>query len=99
MSRKPDTPTNDKDSTDLVTELNNIPPGRRFSGNEELLRLESDLLESGVALDNRAIPVEYHEMNNDYDAEQVSRLVTEEVSKDVPNKSLIGYLNQLKENL
>lgn len=96
MSRKPDNPKNGTENKQQTYQAESIPTGRRFSGNEEILALEQQLVADGVELSNRAIPIQYHEMNNEYTAAQITDLVEAEVSKDTPNKALIGYLNELK---
>lgn len=99
MSRKPDNPKNGTENKAKTHEVQSHPPGRRFTGNGEILRLESEMVANGKTLDNRAIPVEHHEMNNEYAREEITRLVDKEVAKEHPNKELIGYLNEVKAEL
>lgn len=99
MSRKPETPKKGTENKQQTYEPEKIPTGRRFSGDEEILSIEQEMAENDTELPNRAIPVEYHEMNNDYTREQITELVETEVRKDTPNKALIGYLNELKAEL
>jgi hypothetical protein len=99
MTRKPTNPKNGTENKAKTHEVQSHPPGRRFTGNGELLRLESEMVANGTELPNRAIPIEYHEMNNDYTREEITELVDREVAKDQPNKELIGFLNELKAEL
>lgn len=99
MSRKPTDPKNGTANKAKSHEIQSHPPGRRFTGNGEILRLESEMVANGTELNNRAIPVEHHEMNNDYTREEITALVDREVAKSQPNKELIGYLNELKADL
>jgi hypothetical protein len=99
MSRKPENPKNGTENKAKTYEVGDIATGRRFSGNEEILAIEQEMAENGTELPNRAIPIQYHQMNNQYTCEQITELVEAEVQKDVPNKALIGYLNELKAEL
>jgi len=95
MSRKPRTPQdNGPAGTDQPTRTTET--GRRFSGNEELLQIERELVANGVDLQNRAIPMEYHTMNRKYEAQEIGEIIELEAEKDHPNKNLIGYLNELQ---
>jgi len=94
MSRKPQTPNDDAKPAGTNQEQSNIPVGKRFSGNKELLETERELVADGVELDNRAIPVEYHKEKSDHTTEERNEIIELELEKDAPNKNLIGYLNQ-----
>jgi len=95
MSRKPTTPNDDEGPAGSGQELAEIPVGRRYSGSEQLLAIERELVAEGAELPNRAIPTEYHPENKDYaDAEEVRELIELESEKDNPNRQLIGLLNQ-----
>lgn len=104
--RAPDTPTTSKDDSkknkaDLsdvdVPDMDEIAVGRRFSGNQDILRLERELLADGVELENRAIPMKYHTVKRDYTDSEIAKIIEREVSKEYPNKQLIGYLNELEQ--
>lgn len=98
MTREPETPRTD-DGPAGDSEITDIPAGRRFSGSQELLDIESELIAEGQELPNRAIPTEYHPEHGDYDYSDpavVADLLDAEVGKEEPNKSLIGLLNEYK---
>jgi len=97
MSRKPDRFDTDDGPGGSGSDLEDYPVGRRYSGSKELLDIEAELVDDGVDLDNRAIPLEYHSEVGEYDysdAKRVSELIETEASKDQPNRSLIGLLNE-----
>ena len=96
MSRAPQTPRTDGTPAGTNQLRSDIPVGRRFSRNEELLRIERELVADGVELDNRAIPAEYHAMNREYDDGEIAAIIEQEVDRDHPNRELIGYLNSLQ---
>lgn len=93
MSKKPQTPrTNDGPAGNST--VADIPPGRRFTSSEQILRIEAELVSDGVNLPNRAIPAEYHPETRDYDDPATIRdTIVTEANKDHPNRSLIGLLN------
>lgn len=95
MSREPQTPNTDKGVAGNSI-LQDRAAGRRFTANPTILETEAELAIEGVELPNRAIPMEYHTMNRDYTPAEITELIETEVAKDAPNQSLIGYLNQLK---
>jgi len=98
MSREPETPRTD-DGPAGDSEITDIPAGRRFSDNQTVLSIESELIADGKTLPNRAIPTEYHPEHGEYDYSDpavVADLLDAEVSKENPNKSLIGLLNEYK---
>ena len=95
MSRKPDTPTEDKGVAGNSA-LPDRDAGRRFTSNREILDVEAELVADGVELDNRAIPVKHHAQNQTYSKEEIDQIINEEVAKDHPNRNLIGYLNECK---
>jgi len=70
------------------------PAGRRFSGSEEVLRIERELVAAGTDLPNRAIPEEFHPRNREYSESDVRDLLEEEAEKEHPNKQLIALLNE-----
>jgi len=72
------------------------PPGRRFSGYDEILQIEKEIIADGGELSNRAIPIEYHKEKRDYTTEEINELIDTEVAKENPNRKLIGYLNEIK---
>jgi len=96
MSRKPQTGMTDSVETDTDTR-NPLArsAGRRFSGDESILRLERELVADGVTLENRAIPIRDHaECGDDINAEEIQRRINEETDKEHPNRNRIGYLNE-----
>lgn len=97
MSRKPQTPNDDEKPAGTNQEQADIPVGRRFSNNAELLEIERELVAEGVTLENRAIPAEYHTENSDYTVEELTEIIQLETEKDAPNKNLIGYLNEIQQ--
>jgi len=95
MSRKPVTPNDDEKPAGTNQEPADIPVGRRYSGNEQILQIERELLAEGRELENRAIPKMYHPEQKDYsDQQEVRELIELESEKDHPNKQLIGLLNE-----
>lgn len=96
MSRKPQTPRTDDTPAGTGQKNSEIPHGRRFSGNDELLRFESELLADGIELANRAIPVGYHTKNRSYDRQEITEIIESELEKTHPNRQLIGYLNEVE---
>lgn len=93
MSRKPETPRTDDDPAGF-SETADIPAGRRYSSNRDILAIEAELVADGVELSNRAIPVEYHPENREYDDPDTIRgLIEDEIATDHPNRQLIGLLN------
>ena len=97
MSRKPQTPRTDGTPAGTNQRLGEIPLGRRFSGNDEVLALERELVADGVELDNRAIPAEYHAARREYDDGDIAAIIETEIEREHPNRELIGYLNTLKQ--
>lgn len=95
MSRKPETPTDDAGPAGTGQELTEIDVGPRFTGSEEILRIERELAAAGVDLPNRAIPIEYHVDEREYARGEVTELIESELEKEAPNRNLIGYLNTL----
>jgi len=95
MSRKPDTPTDDAGPAGSGQQFADIPVGRRFSSNDELLRIERDLLAEGVDLSNRAIPSEVHKSNGYESAAAIRERIEAEADREHPNKQTIAYLNEL----
>jgi hypothetical protein len=94
MSNKPETPGYDVNTPGEST-TPDIPAGPRFSGSEEILRIEQELVAEGRDMPNRAIPLEYHPEKRDYDdAEQIRAEIEAEAEKEHPNRSLIGLLNR-----
>lgn len=98
MSKKPESPIDDGPAG-TGQEIQDIPPGRRFSGNDMVLEIEHNLVADGVDLPNRAIPVNYHAVNRTYTEEEIQSLIETEAKKENPNRQLIGYLNGLKDDL
>ena len=99
MSRKPDTPRTDDTPAGTDRDLNDIPVGRRFSANSELLEIERELVADGVELPNRAIPIEYYAESRSYTDDEIRSIIEAELEKDAPNRQLIGYLNEVKAQL
>lgn len=96
MSRKPQTPNDNEKPAGTNQEQMDIAVGRRFSNNEELLRIEKELLADGVTLSNQAIPHEYHHEQRSYEDGEIADIIKLETEKDYPNRNLIGYLNELQ---
>jgi len=99
MTRKPDRPNTDGTPAGTPRkewEAKDRPPGRRFSGCDEILQLEKEIIADGGELPNRAIPIKYHEEKRDYTTEEINELIDTEVETENPNRKLIGYLNELK---
>lgn len=102
--RAPDTPTTSKDDSDDKADLSDldtpdpdeIPVGRRFTDNPDILRLEREMIAEGVELGNRAVPINDHPEKHDYEAAaEIRDEIAAEASKDYPNKERIGVLNQI----
>ena len=93
MSRKPQTP-NDDEGPAGNNQLTGIEAGRRFSGNDELIRIEEEMVAEGRKIENRAIPAEYQ---REYEPGEIEEIIELEVGKDNPNRELIGYLNKRKQ--
>jgi len=95
MSREPDTLRTDDTPAGMDSTSKDIPAGSRFSANDEILRIEQELVAEGTELENRAIPIDYHPIKFDYtDTEKVRELINTEMDKENPNKQLIGLCNQ-----
>lgn len=96
MSRKPQTPRDNGPAGNSQTR--DIPAGDRYTGNPEILRIEEELLDDGVDLDNPAKPIEEHPENDNFDdVDDVQAAIKSEVSKDNPDRDRIGQLNRLLE--
>jgi len=94
MSREPITPNDDAGPAGSGQQATDIPVGRRWTNNEEILQIEERLARDGVELPNRAIHMSYHPTKRQYDdADEVRELIEEEAQRDHPNKSLIAFLN------
>lgn len=93
MSRKPQTPNDDEGPGGNNT-LETIPTGKRFTENEEILRLEKEMAAEGFELENRAIPARYQ---REYDPGEIEEIIALEVEKENSNRQLIGYLNEVKQ--
>jgi len=95
MSREPITPNDDAGPAGSGQQVSDVPVGRRWTNNEEILQIEERLAREGTELPNRAIPMQYHPVKRQYDdAEEVRDLIETEAGRDVPNKSLIAFLNE-----
>jgi len=70
-----------------------VSAGRSFTGNDEILRLEQELVEDGIELPKRHIPAWAKDINTQ---DELQEAIHEETAKDHPNKSLIGFLNERK---
>jgi len=70
-----------------------VSTGRSFTSNDDILRLEKELVEDGVALSKRHIPAWAKEIDTQ---DELQEAIQEETAKDHPNKSLIGFLNERK---
>lgn len=99
MSNKPDTPRTDDSPAGTKQEHADIPTGRRFTGNTDILTTERELVTNGVELPNRAISVEYHASSRTYTNDEIQQIIESELDKDAPNRQLIGYLNKVKAQL
>ena len=87
-ARKPETPRHDSDDEHNISD---ICAGRRFVRRDsEVWAIEQQLVAEGASLDNRAIPMEYHEM---VDPEAIRDAIEEQSSAMYSNKNAIGYLN------
>jgi hypothetical protein len=74
---------------------------KRYTANEEILRLERELQEEGVELENPAIPFRDHPSLIKYpdDPDELRDFITEEVTSDNPSREKIGMMNRLLEDL
>ena len=102
--RAPDTPATSKDDNNSKSGLSDFdvpdsdetPTGRRFSDNDEILRLERKMVAEGVDLDNRAIPMKDHPKHHEYEtAAEIRDEIASEASKEYPNRNRIGVLNEI----
>jgi len=67
--------------------------GRSFTGNEDILRIERELVAEGVDLPKRHIPQWVRDLETDAEMDDA---IEDELEAAHPNKSLIGYLNERK---
>ena len=102
--RAPNTPGTSKDDDNSNTGLSDldtpdadeIPVGRRFTDNSDILRLEREMVAGSVELGNRAVPLNDHPEKHDYEtAAEIRDEIAAEASKDHPNRQRIGVLNQI----
>jgi len=97
MSRKPDTPRQDGPAgMDSIKDSPEV--GRRFTGSQDVLQIEAELIADGKELPNRAIPIQVHQVSNNFtSAKGVRDRIKEELDKEDVNRNTVGYLNEVLE--
>ena len=84
--------TNATHHDDEEHSLADIPAGRRFVSRDSVVwAIEQELLVEGVELQNRAIPMEYHGLD---DPDDIRDAIEEQSAAMHPNRNAIGYLNE-----
>jgi hypothetical protein len=84
------------DGTEQTVEVNldrMLQTADRYTGNPEILRIERDLREEGVDLDNPALPVEEHPTAGTISAAECRDRIEAETDAENPRRDRIAGLN------
>lgn len=84
------------DGTEQTVEINldrMLQTAPRHTGNDEILRIERDLREEGVDLDNPALPLEEHPTVGSITAAECRERIETETEAENPRRDRIAGLN------
>lgn len=89
--------TNQIDRDDTDSNIITTVPGARYTSNDEILRIERDLREDGVDLDNPALPAEEHPTLGTITAKECrQRIEAETESENTRQDRIAGLKKRLR---
>lgn len=88
------TDDNQIDDDDEQIDSLTVKPGARYTSSEEILRIERDLREEGVDLDNPALPAEEHPTVGSITAAECRQRIEAETESENTRRDRIAGLNE-----